>query len=295
LADNKLLNNKKNYDNKLYSEGKSNSIICDSESQNIENFTLGPEQFANINVNNKPKAVARNLFEDFWKEDQRMKNSDARTKRRNIGKYPSADSRLSVQGNILLNDTMQNEIVIKNHNLKVKQFDFDVNQYNILKQSQVFVPVFGWWRNINMDVEHKNLCNDILNSDSSSLKSNAKRFYVPKETNLNLYNSMKGKTLNPNRSQCSQLLSPIKIACQKWGCKPSTHWLWSNNNKASIYFDKSDSSHVTNNAGTKMIKNCNTKLPEYKPNRSKNRSNLFKMQLKIIRNSSNPKIPKDFF
>jgi hypothetical protein len=69
----KLIPQRKLFSEKqAFSEQVTNSIICESETQDIENFTLGPAQFSNINLitGNKGKS-SKNLLSEFQKEHEK--------------------------------------------------------------------------------------------------------------------------------------------------------------------------------------------------------------------------------
>lgn len=125
----------------VYSENLANSVVCESENQNIDNFTLGPDQFAKIKVSNLNSKSSRNLIKEFQREAQLRKQSSNRKKRRNISKYPSSDSRF------ILRDNMQNQLgvisndtVMMNHNFSSRNTHLSEPRDTVLRQSRVSEP-----------------------------------------------------------------------------------------------------------------------------------------------------------
>lgn len=78
------------YINRAFSENVANSIVCDSEPGEIENFTLGPAQFGGLNpFTNQKTSSNKNLLAEFRKENERQQNLG--NKRREFKKHSSAD------------------------------------------------------------------------------------------------------------------------------------------------------------------------------------------------------------
>lgn len=80
--------------NQALSEQVVNSIVCESDCQDADNFTLGPVQFSNLEIfaNKNANSSTKNLLAEFRKEDAaRSKPSFGVKKRRSIGKFSSAD------------------------------------------------------------------------------------------------------------------------------------------------------------------------------------------------------------
>lgn len=84
------LSNKNMYINKAFSENVTSSIAYDSENGDIENFTLGPAQFGNLNpFTNQKNASSKNLLGDFRRENERLQNLSKN--RKDSKKHSSAD------------------------------------------------------------------------------------------------------------------------------------------------------------------------------------------------------------
>lgn len=108
-------------------------------------------------------------------------------------------------------------------------------------------------------MQNVNVFNEVFSPPpQENMKNSGKRFYLHQNGKLN--SSKKGKTINPHTK---------------------VYWPSPQSLRGSNMFEKTKN-------GTMMVEGI-------RPNRSKNRSKLHKMQLKIIRSSSNNKIPKDFF
>lgn len=77
---------------RAFSENVTSSIAYESEVGDIENFTLGPEQFSKLQPFASQKAASsKRLIEEFQKEKDRQQRVSRRNLKRNEGKFASAD------------------------------------------------------------------------------------------------------------------------------------------------------------------------------------------------------------
>jgi hypothetical protein len=123
-----------------FSENVSNSIVCDSENANIENFTLGPDQFAKIKQQNPDKGAARNLISEFRKEAENRKSSGMQKKRRSINKYPSADQRHTHKNGLMNSNANFADVVLTNHNSGSKYGHMSEPRDSFMKQTRGSAP-----------------------------------------------------------------------------------------------------------------------------------------------------------
>ena len=252
--------------NQAYSEQYVNSVVCESDWQDADNFTLGPAQFSNLDIlsNKNINSSSKNLINEFKKEEVKNNKPFLKAKkRRSIGKFASAD-RVSSQRNNIAHDKMFDEqILLRNHNICENPFTVINNQNNVLNRERSSAPMLEIWIKSSDDNENGVVMDEKYGSVLSSLRSTVNKFPKSSEANFKAMDAKKGKVFRPNRVYYSQSPSP---PFQEYNLR------WNN---------------FKNNTN----KNIGIKLSKIKDG-----SKLHNMQKRIMKaGSNNKKFPKDFF
>ena len=249
--------------NQAQSNKGSNSVVYESDTQDIDNFTLGPKQFGDLVAESKMKKNS-SLMPKLIKGEEKSRNitNIKGYVKSEAVKYLSADKILS-QKNASNNEFLRNQIYFKNPKLYENPFITLNNQNDQTKRNRQFVQE-------THQVSPNKIIFDRVNRNSHwestipSLSSTMNKFSINDTENLESTETRKSKQkLNGNK----------------------------------VYYSHSPPMR-TNDGGImgSNFKMKSGKLNEHRVSKQKEGSKLQIMQKRIVKAGPNAKkFPKDFF
>lgn len=206
---------------KAFSENVCNSIVCDSETQDIENFTLGPAQFKELRSNQVIKNLSsRNLIAEFQKENDKMDRMSRINKRRNIGKHSSADRANPYSKSTYYSGAPKEFVVLANQNPINSPFGFVDSKHNFMRRERGSAPNIEITVGINNEVQNRVLIDEGYKyvSNRASAKHNiifkgldSRNGRVPRPSK-----AFYSQSPSPSKYQDSRLTSGVKNANNKY-------------------------------------------------------------------------------
>lgn len=189
---------------KAFSENVCNSIVWDSDTQDIENFTLGPAQFKELRSNQIVKNLSsRNLIAEFQRENDKIDKISRIKKRRNIGKHSSADRANQYTKSTYYSGAPNEFAILANQNPINGPFGAVDSKHNFMKRERGSAP------NIEIAVGFNNEVQTGVVIDEGykyvSNRASAKHSIIFKGLD-----SRNGKIPRPNKVFYSQSPSPLK-------------------------------------------------------------------------------------
>lgn len=191
------------YRNKAFSENVADSIMCESDAHDLDNFTLGPAQFGNLRpfVNSKSSS-SKNLINEFRKEEKR--HALPKAKRRNIDKYHSADRVFSQKNSLAFESIPNGVVVLTNHNSSHNPFVVIENRSRALKRERGSAPTLEVYRNGDDEYQRGLIIDEGYDQVPISIKPSNKRHPFHSTINPKLADSRRHKGSKANREYYSQ-------------------------------------------------------------------------------------------
>lgn len=192
------------YRNNAFSDNVADSIMCESDAQDVDNFTLGPAQFGSLHpLTNSKSSSSKNLINEFRKEEDR-RHAFPHAKRRNIDKYNSADRVIHKNNSLAFESVPKGVVVLTNHNSMHNPFVVIENKGNVLKRERGSAPTLEIYRNIDDDYQRGLIIDEGYDQNPFALKPNNKRHPFHSTINSKQTNGRHHKGSRANKEYYSQ-------------------------------------------------------------------------------------------